>query len=222
MTDDVRVIHGDCLDVMPNWVTAPIAAVVTDPPYGIRYSPGGGGSPWTGGVKTFAGNDLLLGDDQPFDPAPLLALGVPTILWGANHYADKLPPRSSWLVWDKRDGSTSNDFADCEMAWLSSGSPARLFSHRWQGAFRDSERGKKRVHPTQKPVQLMIWCLKQLALPPGSIVLDPYAGSGTTGVACIKAGLRCILIEKDSRYIPVIHHRLNSAETPLFQGLGVE
>jgi site-specific DNA-methyltransferase (adenine-specific) len=214
MSDEVTIIEGDCLDVLPTLEA--VAAIVTDPPYGIRYSPGDGGSPWTGGVKTFAGADLIRGDDRPFDPAHLLAKDVPTILWGANHYADKLPPRASWLIWDKRDGSTSNDFADCEMAWMSSGSPARLFSHRWQGAFRDSERGVKRVHPTQKPVRLMIWCLKQLVLPAGSLVLDPYAGSGTTAVACLKAGLRCIVIEKDPRYIEVIRRRLRDAATPLF------
>ena len=189
------------------------------PPYGIRYSPGDGGRGWTGGVKTFSGVNLITGDDRPFDPAPLLALGVPTILWGANHYADRLPPRPSWLIWNKRDGLTSNDFADCEMAWSSTRSPARLFSHRWNGAFRDSERGNKRVHPTQKPVHLMIWCLKQLGLPPGSMVLDPYAGSGTTGVACIKAGLKAILIESEARYIPIIHRRLRDAATPLFAGM---
>lgn len=215
---DITLIHGDCLDVIGK-LDQKISAVVTDPPYGIRYSPGDGGSPWTKGMKDFHGKNLVKGDDKPFDPEPILKLGVPTILWGGNHFADRLPPMPSWLVWDKRDGSTSNDFADCEMAWMSTGSPARLFSHRWQGAFRDSERGKKRVHPTQKPVQLMIWCLKQLKLLEGSVVLDPYAGSGTTAVACIKAGLRCILIEKEAKYIPVIIKRIKDAETPLFGGL---
>jgi site-specific DNA-methyltransferase (adenine-specific) len=216
--NDVEVWQGDCRELMARIPEGGVDAIVTDPPYGIRYSPGDGGSPWTNGVKTFAGDDLIVGDDRPFDPSPLLAFGVPTILWGANHYADRLPPRPSWLVWDKRDGSTSNDFADCEMAWCSEKMPARLFSHRWQGAFRDSERGKPRLHPTQKPLALMMWCLS--FLPKDITVLDPFAGSGTTGVACMKTGRRAILMEVDPRYIPVIHRRLRDAATPLFDSLG--
>jgi site-specific DNA-methyltransferase (adenine-specific)/modification methylase len=215
MSDDIRVIHGDSLDVLPTLTG--IDAVVTDPPYGIsertdRASKGRG--------KLAPCNDFppVMGDDRPFDPAPWLQFPR-VILWGANHYGSRLPDASRWLVWDKRDGLNPNDNADCELAWTNLGGPARLFHHRWNGMIKDSEQAQKRVHPTQKPVRLMAWCLAQLNLPPGSLVVDPYAGSGSLGVACLKAGLRCILIEKDQRYIKVIKRRLADAATPLFAGV---
>src|SRR5690606_34818674 len=104
------------------------------------------------------------------------------VLFGANHFASRLPPTPTWLVWDKRRGTGSDSQADCEIAWSNLGGPARLFSHLWRGAIRDSERGVKRVHPTQKPVALMRWCLEQAR--PSGIVLDPFLGSGSTLVAC--------------------------------------
>ena len=133
---DLRL--GDCLSILPTLEAGSIDAVVTDPPYGIGYNPGDGGSPWTNGVKSFSGRNLITGDNKPFDPSHLLTFRS-IILWGANHYADKLPPISSWFIWDKRYDGVSNDFADCEMAWCSLGSPARVFRHVWQGAFRASE-----------------------------------------------------------------------------------
>jgi site-specific DNA-methyltransferase (adenine-specific) len=215
---DVRVIHGDCLDVLPTLAGEPIVAVIADPPYGINLSSRNGGSR---SKAALALDDYRVeGDCRPFDPAPWLAFPK-VILWGANHYADRLPPRRSWLVWDKREGGTSDDQADCELAWTNLPGPERLFSHRWRGMIKASERSQKRVHPTQKPVALIAWCIKQLGLQPGDLVLDPYAGSGTTGLACLNAGLRCILIEKESRYIPVIGRRLDLARTPLFDETGM-
>jgi site-specific DNA-methyltransferase (adenine-specific)/modification methylase len=137
-----------------------VSGIVADPPYGIAYSPGGGG----GGIrrkdgsryeKRFTGKDLVVGDDKPFDPAFILALDAPTVLWGGNHFASRLPDSPSWLVWDKRRGTTVNDFADCEMAWTNLGGPARVFSHLWNGMLRDSEHGEARVHPTQKAVKVI-------------------------------------------------------------------
>ena len=184
--------------------------ILTDPPYGIRYSPGAGGRGWTKGVKTFSGAELVRGDDRPFDPAALLALGVPTILWGANHYANALPPRDSWLIWDKREGACTNDFADCEMAWFSGGGPARVLRHLWNGAFRKSERGQTREHPTQKPIAVMEWCLG--FLPAASTILDPFMGSGTTGVACARLGRRFIGIEIEPRYFDIACRRIEDAQ----------
>lgn len=205
---------GDCREILPTIGRVDVGVhmvvwVITDPPYGIKYSPGGGGRGWTNGIKTFAGSDLVRGDNQPFDPTMILSLGFPCILWGANHYADKLPPRDSWLVWDKREGTCNNDFADCELAWLSEGGPARVFRHLWNGAFRKSERGEIRVHPTQKAVAIMLWCVE--FSPSIATVLDPYMGSGTTGVACAKLGRKFIGIEIELKYFDIACKRIEQA-----------
>ena len=224
---DARLACGDCMEILPEignllyvlpqqssqteLVEVSTIGILADPPYGIRYSPGGGGRGWTKGVKTFSGNDLVRGDSRPFDPSPILAIGVPTILWGANHYADDLPARDSWLIWDKREGACQNDFADCEIAWFSEGGPARVFRHLWNGAFRKSERGQTRVHPTQKPVAVMEWCLGFFP-PKCQTILDPFMGSGTTGVACAKLGRKFIGIEIERRYFDIACRRIEEAQ----------
>jgi site-specific DNA-methyltransferase (adenine-specific) len=149
----------------------------------------------------------VVGDDQPFDPNPLLALGLPTVLWGANHYADRLPPSPSWFVWDKRIDLGSNDSADCEMAWTNIGGPARMFRHRWQGMLRDSERGDS-YHPTQKPVALMLWVLCKIPVPKVRFVtLDPYMGGGATLVAAKSLGFKAVGIEIEERYCEIAANR---------------
>jgi site-specific DNA-methyltransferase (adenine-specific) len=191
-----------------------IEAIVADPPYGIGYSPGGGG----GGIrrkdgtryeKRFTGKDLVIGDDKPFDPSCLIAYGVPTILWGGSHYASRLPDSTSWLVWDKRRGTSTNDFADAEIAWTNLGKPVRVFSHLWNGMLKDSERGDVRIHPTQKPVAVIEWCLGYIE--DGLIILDPFAGSGTTLVACQNLQRKCRAIEISPNYCAVILERMATA-----------
>jgi site-specific DNA-methyltransferase (adenine-specific) len=155
-----RLILGDCLAVMPT--LGRFDAVVTDPPYGIEFSRGAGGGGFGRKVHYHSTPDtlpIIKGDDRPFDPEPILALGVPTIMWGANHYADKLPTSARWLIWDKRRGTAVNDFADCEMAWTNLPGPARVLPHMWNGGLRDSEQGIPRVHKTQKAIVVMEWCL---------------------------------------------------------------
>lgn len=208
-----RLILGDCLEVMAE-ISDQIGAVVSDVPYGIAYSPGGGG----GGItdksgkryeKRFTGENLVIGDDKPFDPAHILELGVPTILWGGNHYASRLPDSQSWLIWDKRRGTTTNDFADCELAWTNLGKPARLLPHMWNGMLRDSERGIPRVHATQKPIAVMEWCLG--FIPPDLTIWDGYMGSGTTGVACVNMDRTFIGIELDPGYFDIACRRVEAA-----------
>ncbi len=200
----ITIYHGDCRDVLPG-LSADV--LVTDPPYGIAYSPGGGGRGWggkgEGWGKSFAGDDLIAGDAEPFDPSSLLSLGLPTVLWGANHYADQLPPSPSWFVWDKRRGLVTNDFADCEMAWSNLGGPARLYAHLWYGVWRDSR--DERLHPAQKPLAVMRWLLERV--PPG-VVLDPFMGSGTTLRAAKDLGRGAIGIEIEERYCEIAARRL--------------
>jgi DNA modification methylase len=209
---DAVLYCGDCLEILPT--LGKVDAVIADPPYGISYSPGEGG----GGIrrkdgskyeKLFTGKDLVIGDNHHFDPAFILSLDVPTILWGGNHFADKLPCSPCWLVWDKRRGTAKNDFADCEIAWTNFNKPARVLNHMWNGMLKDSEQGVSREHPTQKAIAVMAWCLG--FLPDAQTILDPFMGSGTTGVACANLGRRFIGIEIEPKYFDIACRRIEQA-----------
>lgn len=201
---------GDCLTVLPG--LEGVGAVISDPPYGIAFAHGGNDRSGIGKGRyatKFAGK-AIVGDADPFDPAPVLQLGVPTILWGGNHFADRLDPSACWLIWDKRAASGhSNDFADCEIAWTNLKGVARVFRHHWDGMMKASERGEPRVHPTQKPVALMEWCITQAGKPP--VILDPFMGSGTTGVACVRQGCAFVGIEIEPEYFATACERLHNA-----------
>lgn len=194
-SNGITIFNADCRAlVLPERP----ALVLADPPYGIDIGSKSGG---TRTNLATAGNDYyVLGDDEPINPSFILALQVPTILWGANHFIDKLPPSASWFVWDKRDGGASDDSADCEMAWTNLGGPARLYHHLWRGMIKATERDQRRVHPTQKPVALMRWCLLRAKLAPGALVYDPYMGSGPIAKACKQLGYRYIGCELAEEY----------------------
>jgi DNA modification methylase len=206
----ITIYHADCRDVLPH-MTADV--LVTDPPYGVALNTKYCSA--RRGVLAGA-NDYppIFGDAEPFDPNHLLGAKA-MVLWGANYYADKLPARGSWLIWDKRDGSGFNDQADAELAWVTgvSGTVPRLFTHRWNGMIKASERDKRRRHPTQKPVALMVWCIS--FFPQAGSVLDPYAGSGTTLVAAKNLGRRAIGIEIEERYCEIAAKRLSQEVLPL-------
>jgi hypothetical protein len=175
--------------------------LLTDPPYGIGYVQGGGRG--SAGKSAFCGVPVV-GDEAAFDPEPFLRF-PDVVLWGANYYSDRLPA-GRWFVLDKRCGVTpSRDQADCELAWVSSGQASRVFRHVWDGMIRDSEPGP-RVHPTQKPVALMLWCLAQF--PAARVVLDPFAGSGTTLRAAKDLGRKAIGIEIEERYCEIAARRM--------------
>jgi hypothetical protein len=184
--------------------------VVTDPPYGIAVLHGGQGGFFTGPNGTSAHfYEPITGDDKSFDPSPFIGLAPIICLWGANHYADKLPPRARWLIWDKREGVKSNPLADCELAWTSDTRPARLYSRKWIGAVGRGDEGT--FHPTQKPISLMIWTIGVLQIPRCATILDPFMGSGTTGVACANLGRRFIGIEIEPRYFDIACRRIRDA-----------
>lgn len=212
----VDLYCGDCLDVLPT--LGKVDAVVTDPPYGIEYSPKditAGSKAW--GAKTFAGNVIVRGDDVPFDPRPLF-ISPRLVFFGANNYADKLPPSTDWVIWDKREGVTSNDFADCEMIYTNGDGVARMFRHLWMGAIRASEKSEPRQHPTQKPVELMAWLIERYT-EAGAVILDAYMGSGTTGVAAVRLGRSFIGIEIEPKYYAIARRRILEAlaQPALFQ-----
>lgn len=157
--------------------------------------------------STKFGGVSIVGDDEPFDPSPWLAFQE-VILWGGNHFASRLPDSSRWLTWDKRDGVCQNDQADCEHAWTNLSGPARITRHLWNGMLKQSERGDIRVHPTQKPVAVMQWAIEHTE---GETILDPFMGSGTTGVACAKLGRKFVGIEIEEKYFNIAVKRITDA-----------
>jgi site-specific DNA-methyltransferase (adenine-specific)/modification methylase len=206
--DGITIYHARAEDVLPQLPAVDL--LLTDPPYGIDYQPGGGSRGWT--KKTFTNHDLIPGDQKLFDPRQLLHFPK-IVLFGANHYAHLLPPSDTWLVWDKRDGRISNSFADCEIAWSNLGGPARLFHHLWCGAYRASERGEPRVYPTQKPIALMKWVLS--LVPEARLILDPYMGSATTLLAAKELGIQSIGVDVSEKACEIAIKRLRQGVLPL-------
>jgi DNA modification methylase len=202
--ESVTIYHGRCEDVMPS-LPQP-ALVLADPPYGVnerteRRKAGRGQSAYAlMNARDFPPID---GDDGPYDPAPMLVFPR-LVLWGANHYADRLPTSPSWIIWDKLDGLTSkrgfgfNDNGDAELAWTNLGGPVRVIRHRWVGLIRDTEK-ERHVHPTQKPVAVMAAIIEAFTKP-GDLILAPYMGSGPELVAAKRLGRRAIGIETSEAY----------------------
>lgn len=205
----VEIWCGDCKEILPTLPEADL--ILTDPPYGISYVHGAINIP---NATKFAGV-AVAGDDRPFDPRWLLPYDN-LVLWGANHYANLLPVER-WFVWDKRCGVIPDrDTSDCEFAWArgTGGYCARMFRHFWDGFNKQSERGTARLHPTQKPVALMEWCLS--FYPKARIVADPYMGSGTTLKAAKLLGKQAIGIEIEERYCEIAAKRCESIQAGLF------
>lgn len=144
------------------------------------------------------------------------------IIFGANHFANRLehPESSCWIVWDKENGA--NDFADCELAWTSFKSAVRMFRFRWSGMFQgDMAHKEHRIHPTQKPVALYAWIYQHYAKP-GDRILDTHLGSGSSRIAAYEAGLDFVGYEIDPDYFEAQEERFNRhvAQFSLFQGGG--
>jgi len=199
---DATLYLGDCRDVLPT--LGKVDAVVTDPPYGIDYDPAQYQN--VGALFT----DRIAGDNAPFDPAHLLTIASDVILWGANNFAEYLP-RGGWLCWDKRTCESADRMlgSPFELAWINN--PARYKMARIQhgGVVNADGVGIRRQHPTQKPIALMTWCLS--LVPNAGVILDPYAGSGTTGVACAHEGRRFIGIEREPAYFDIACKRIADA-----------
>jgi site-specific DNA-methyltransferase (adenine-specific) len=217
----MQLIPGDCLEVMKGLEVGSVDAVVTDPPYGMRWGKRSGGrfTPGRRGHRDCLSNRHVqpdvVGDTGPFDPSPWL--GFPkVILWGSNHFAARLPIGTT-LVWVKRNEQAFGSFlSDAEIGWMKGGHGVYLHKDLSMNSL-----ARNRVHPTQKPVGLMCWCLERLKLRPGATVLDPYMGSGTTGVAAISLGFNFIGIESDPAHFATARYRIDAerSKTVLLGGI---
>jgi site-specific DNA-methyltransferase (adenine-specific) len=214
------VVTGDCLDVLRTIPAGSVDAVVTDPPYGVAFDTDYTRFTKDGkqcGLATSRVYKPVHGDKAPFDPTPWLAFPK-TALFGANCFSDRLPI-GAWCVWCKKLPDKYGTFmSDAEPCWISTGHGVWIKQHEWDGFLMDGEERRQRHHPTEKPAGVMAWIMDRLGVEVDSIVIDPYAGSGSTGVACMQTGRRFIGIEIDEGYATIARRRIAEAENHLFAG----
>ena len=192
---DCRLLLGDALEIMP--LLGRVDAMITDPPYGIGDIMVGSGH-FAGLCKKMGGES---GWDKTPPPAEIFINDFPTIAWGGNYLG--LPPSRGWLAWVKNNAT--NSFSSMELAWTNMDFNAKHFIAPCGVSLEE-----KAGHPTQKPIKLMQWCLG--FLPDGiETILDPFMGSGTTGVACAKMGRKFIGIELDEEYFNIACKRIEEA-----------
>ncbi len=198
---DVTLKLGDCLTLMRE--LPHIDAVVTDPPYGIQadkvkaHSSIRDNDNW---AKTEWDNQRP--SKEIFDA--ILGIAPIVATWGGNYFADLLPASGGWLCWRKPEAETGFSLADVELCWTNQNFAARL---------KTFVRRDGNLHPTQKPVAVMKWVLDVLKIPAGATVLDPFMGSGTTGVACAKMGINFIGIEINPVYFAIAQRRIEAAQS---------
>jgi site-specific DNA-methyltransferase (adenine-specific) len=193
---DATLYLGDCMEVLPT--LGRFDLLCTDPPYGIGFAA------QPGNYRRKAGQ---LPEDWDGSAPPDWLFGlmrdkaIQHIIWGGNYYP--LPPMRGWLSWFKPDGPPS--YGHFELAWTSLDMVCRQFERSRGGEKRDQE-----AHPTQKPLSLMLWCI-ELADSPQTI-LDPFMGSGTTGVACVQLGRKFTGIERERKYFDIACERISRAQ----------
>lgn len=207
LAEGVTLYLGDCRDILPT--LGKVDAVVTDPPYGIGESAAKNKTRGLLASPTDYGTDDW--DREPCPPEVIAWMRANSdwqIIFGGNYF--DLPPTSCWLLWDKE---VNGDFADAEMAWTNLPKAVRLKRWMWNGMLRKGR--EPRYHLTQKPLGVMKWCLGHLP-PEAATICDPFAGSGTTGVAAVEMGLQFIGIEREPRHFETALRRVSEARPDLF------
>lgn len=203
------LINGDCLEEMKKMADKSIDLILTDPPYGINIGKNGsvGGGSTRGKTQKFDSIDWdnFTPEKKYFDE--MFRISKNQIIWGGNYFIDKLYPTRCMLIWYKRDGLPTRTFADCEIAWTSFDKNSRVLNSRWDGFIRDSKE-LKLPHPTQKSLEVMEWCINELS-EVGMTILDPFMGSGTTGVACKNLNRNFIGIEINKNYFEISKKRID-------------
>ena len=225
---DATLWHGDCLELLKHGILSAADALISDPPYGIGFVHSGNteNSPGTKrvqGVAVVGSTKPIHGDDKPFDPSPWIDLfhypidrNKPILLFGADNYLTRLPEGGRFVCWDKSCGQgPASSFVDAEFMWTNRRNPRSIVRHVWMGLLRAGEgasiKGKTRPHPSAKPVEVMAWCIEHARIGIGKTVLDPYMGSGSTGVACMKTGRKFIGCEIDREYFDIACERIKQA-----------
>lgn len=202
-----KLYHGDCMEILPQ--LDPVDLILTDPPYGIGEAAGKNKSRGKLATARDYGNDDWDNSPPSGKAFNLMAdRSKHQIFFGGNYFIEHLENSPCWIVWDKDNGET--DFADCELAWTNFKSAVRKFKYRWNGMLQENggKHKEKRYHPTQKPVGLFSQILIKYAQD-GWTIADPFAGSGTTGVACERLGChKYVLIEISEKYCEIAAKRI--------------
>lgn len=215
--DEYVILYcGDCREIIPE--LGKFDLLLTDPPYGVKMDKGFDGFDGFGGFgKPIARRryeedswDENRPDDELLKKLPELAIN--SIIWGGNFFADVLPRSTHWIFWDK--GQTMPTFGDGELAWTNFKRKSIVKVYMQYNGLLGRE--KARFHPTQKPEKLMKWCIDKYTSQ-GQNILDPFAGSGTTGVAAKLLNRKCTLIEKEEKYCEIAARRLSQGVLPLFE-----
>lgn len=203
------LLLGDCLEHMRGMADASVDAVITDPPYGIGRDGAKRTTSRHGGRKAyeFQGWDASRPDKVVFDE--MLRVGKTVIVWGGNYFADYLPPSQKWLVWDKDQRIMQSDG---ELAWTSLDGALRIYDLNRVALMTDGA-----VHPTQKPVSLMKWCIEQVR--DCQTIFDPFMGSGSTGVAAVQLGRNFIGCEINPAYFAIAQRRIEAAQAQMVMPL---
>lgn len=194
----INLNHGNCMEAMKSIPDNYYDLAIVDPPYGIGVDGGIGGGVLAKKSKfKKKGWDNKAPDLEYFNE--LIRVSKNQIIWGANHFVDRIPYNSScWVVWDKDNGK--NNFADCELAYTSFKSSVRKFKYKWQGMLQENMKYKEvKIHPTQKPVKLYEWLLMNYAKE-GDKILDTHGGSMSIAIACHNLGYDLDLWELDKDY----------------------
>jgi DNA modification methylase len=208
-----KVIEGDCLEVMKDMPDKCVDLVLTDPPYGIGEAAGKNrGRGLLAKPKDYGSEGW---DNKPVAPEyidEVMRVAENQIIFGGNFYS--LPPTACWIVWDKDNYNT--DFADCELAWTSFPSAVRKIKWTWNGMLQEDMKDKDvRYHPTQKPLGVMKWIIRNYTKETDTI-LDPFLGSGTTAVAAEGLNRKWIGIEKEAKYCEIARRRLAAVQKEMF------
>ena len=205
-------LNEDCMEYMKNVPDKFFALAICDPPYGIGYCNDedgiiSRGKPQAAKLKLYKHfDDTERPPKEYFDE--LRRISQDQIIFGAQHYTDLLPKSSQWIIWDKIPSGCDKQFSGIELAWTSFEGSIRRFTYKWQGMLQGNMKNKeKRIHPTQKPIELYRWIIENFA-EQGNI-LDTHLGSGSSRIACHKAGLDFVGCEIDSDYFQAQEKRFN-------------
>ena len=204
----VLVMQGDCLELLKDIPDGSVDMVLTDPPYGKKADKGTNGFGTAKNRRYTSEWDKKTPPKEVFDK--IFTVSKKVIIFGGNYFANMLPASNCWIFWDKKgDIAFQNPFADGELIYTNFKKPVKKIVFRQQGFITDSK--DKRYHPTQKPTELIERLLKEYTSP-GDTVLDPFMGSGSTGVACVNTGRKFIGMELDPGYFEIAKQRIEEAQ----------
>ena len=204
----VLLMQGDCLELLKDIPDGSVDMVLTDPPYGKKSDKGTNGFGVAKTRRYTSEWDKKTPPKEVFDK--ICTVSKNAIIFGGNYFANMLPISNCWIFWDKKgDIAFQNPFADGELIYTTFKKPVKRIVFRQQGFITDSK--DKRYHPTQKPTELLEFLIREYTNP-GDTVLDPFMGSGSTGVACVNTGRKFIGMELDPVYFEVAKRRIEEAQ----------